>query len=532
MARIHRLFVCHSQPLLLVPQHAPAQILVRHRSPFASLQLAQDDGYEQQCRWCGVGGDLVGCDRCISSYCECCIKRNLGKKHLGKVKKTEDWACYSCDPTPTISLRWDNKKSDTVRTSPACIDTFAFELHSPHGLNWQISKKKPRGRAAKQEAKAQSTEAEADQVPTAAVEVADSQQLVHTKSGTTTESQVSKSIEELTEPEEGSSCWIDPALVKKMKVAELREELSARGLSTKGKKDALIDRLVAAMTSEPVQTASASASQAATELIDDDTDATEQAQPDSDAQAAAELIDDDTDATEQAQPDSDTQAAAELIDDDTDATEQAQPDSDAQAATAQDNPVVCITSEPADPVAAASPRRLHSTPRRPAPETQEQLSEDSPIELMSIGAQDAIAMDGRPSGLISPSQIGQAIEGHKFQSAAQPGVGRKRNLDALESELDAEVDSRCKMMVNNARAYGDALRTKFKSQLCLLRPGVRTMTLRDFAEAYGVGLEAQIMTDIRQRLAAEGWVEPQETANGAWTMELLQYFVCCRRAVI
>ena len=412
----------------------------------------------------------MGCDRCISSYCECCIKRNLGKKHLEKVKKTEDWACYSCDPTPTISLRWDNKKSDTVRTRPGCIETFASELHSPRGLNWQISKKKSRGRAAKKETNARTTEAEADQVPTATVEVADAQQLAHTESGTATESQISKSIEELTEPEQGSAIesWIDPALVKKMKVAELRDELSARGLSTKGKKDALIDRLVAATTSETVQSASAA-----------------------------------------------SQAAAELNDDDTDATEQVTPDSDAQAATTQVNPVACITSEPADPVAAASPRRLHSTPRRPAPETQEQLSEDSPIELMSIGAQDAIAMDGRPSGLISPSQIGQAIEGHKFQSAAQPRVGRKRNLDALESELDAEVDSRCKMMVNNARAYGDALRTKFKSQLCLLRPGVRTMTLRDFAEAYGVGLEAQIMTDIRRRLAAEGWVEPQENANGA-----------------
>lgn len=39
--RIHQFLVYHySQPLLfIVPQHAPAQTLVRHRSPFASLNL-------------------------------------------------------------------------------------------------------------------------------------------------------------------------------------------------------------------------------------------------------------------------------------------------------------------------------------------------------------------------------------------------------------------------------------------------------------------------------------------------------------
>ena len=60
-----------------------------------------------QCRWCGMGGDLVGCDGCISSYCEECIKSNLGKKHLDCVKKNDDWRCYSCDPSPTAELRWE-----------------------------------------------------------------------------------------------------------------------------------------------------------------------------------------------------------------------------------------------------------------------------------------------------------------------------------------------------------------------------------------------------------------------------------------
>lgn len=64
-----------------------------------------------QCRWCGVGGDLVGCDDCVSSYCESCIERNLGKEHLDKVKKSRSWSCCSCDLSAVTSMRWSNAKA-------------------------------------------------------------------------------------------------------------------------------------------------------------------------------------------------------------------------------------------------------------------------------------------------------------------------------------------------------------------------------------------------------------------------------------
>ena len=105
----------------VAPLHAPCTIAAAAASHLLPLlQLGQDDGYEVQCRWCGVGGDLVGCGRCVSSYCESCIEHNLGKKHLEQVKQTDDWCCYSCDPTPTLSLRWDNKKSGK-QGAPRCV---------------------------------------------------------------------------------------------------------------------------------------------------------------------------------------------------------------------------------------------------------------------------------------------------------------------------------------------------------------------------------------------------------------------------
>ena len=63
-----------------------------------------DDGYELQCRWCGVGGELVGCDNCPGSWCVDCITRNLGKETLEAVQADEDWHCFSCDPRPVAAL--------------------------------------------------------------------------------------------------------------------------------------------------------------------------------------------------------------------------------------------------------------------------------------------------------------------------------------------------------------------------------------------------------------------------------------------
>jgi hypothetical protein len=358
------------------------------------------------------------------------------------------------------------------------------------GLLWQVGKKKAKGRTTKK-SKARSAKAEAVPAPKADPEKAVAEEPALVAPAAVEENTTPASSEhfgkitgESSSPE-SSFPNLDAAQVKKMKVAQLRAELSARALSTKGKKDCLVERLLESIASDQ-----------------------EPAQPASDQQASTDAGDDTADA-EPAQPASDQQASTDASDDIVSA-----------APTARST-----TPEPADSAAVASPRRLHSTPKRPAPEKQEQQpAEDSPIELMSIGTQDTIAMDGRPSGLISPSQIGQAIQVHKSEPTTHQCAGRKRNLDALESELNAEVDSRCQLMLNNARAHGDALRTKFKTQLARLTKKNRTMTLREFAEAYGVGLEAQIMSDIRQRLAAEGWSEPQKNDIGAPCLLALSYF--------
>ena len=71
----------------------------------------QADGYEEQCRWCGVGGDLVGCDGCVSSFCQKCITRNLGKAHLKKVLSNDNWECYMCKPEDAAKAKWAPKST-------------------------------------------------------------------------------------------------------------------------------------------------------------------------------------------------------------------------------------------------------------------------------------------------------------------------------------------------------------------------------------------------------------------------------------
>lgn len=40
---------------------------------------------DEQCRWCGDGGDLLLCDSCNNAFCKGCIRRNLGRKELSEI---------------------------------------------------------------------------------------------------------------------------------------------------------------------------------------------------------------------------------------------------------------------------------------------------------------------------------------------------------------------------------------------------------------------------------------------------------------
>ena len=54
----------------------------------ASGEIAQDeDGMDEQCRWCGEGGRLTICDKCPRAFCKGCIMRNFGRASFTAVSK-------------------------------------------------------------------------------------------------------------------------------------------------------------------------------------------------------------------------------------------------------------------------------------------------------------------------------------------------------------------------------------------------------------------------------------------------------------
>lgn len=62
---------------------------------------------EIYCSLCGDGGDIVCCDYCDKSFCETCIARISGKKHLHYLLETEnsDFLCYLCDSSPVSKMQ-------------------------------------------------------------------------------------------------------------------------------------------------------------------------------------------------------------------------------------------------------------------------------------------------------------------------------------------------------------------------------------------------------------------------------------------
>lgn len=67
--------------------------------------LQDDDGHEDECRWCGQGGDVLCCETCDKVFCCPCIKRNFGDEVFDQIADSEDWKCFFCNKQPLHDLR-------------------------------------------------------------------------------------------------------------------------------------------------------------------------------------------------------------------------------------------------------------------------------------------------------------------------------------------------------------------------------------------------------------------------------------------
>ncbi|OON13512.1 putative septum site-determining protein MinC, partial [Opisthorchis viverrini] len=84
---------------------------------YARQSFKQDgEGHDENCRWCGDGGDLICCDTCSNAFCKRCIKRNLGRSALSELEALGDddvWKCVVCDPSPIRRLQ--NQCSEVMK---------------------------------------------------------------------------------------------------------------------------------------------------------------------------------------------------------------------------------------------------------------------------------------------------------------------------------------------------------------------------------------------------------------------------------
>ncbi|KAI5624751.1 transcriptional regulator ATRX [Silurus asotus] len=73
---------------------------------YMSDDISKDeDGMDEQCRWCAEGGNLMCCDYCSNAFCKTCILRNLGRKELSGIMNDDDkWRCFVCHPEPLQDL--------------------------------------------------------------------------------------------------------------------------------------------------------------------------------------------------------------------------------------------------------------------------------------------------------------------------------------------------------------------------------------------------------------------------------------------
>lgn len=72
---------------------------------YQSAPFSKDtNGAEEECSWCGNGGDVVMCDFCDKVFCQSCIRSTFGEKELKTILSETEWACFCCNPEPLKPL--------------------------------------------------------------------------------------------------------------------------------------------------------------------------------------------------------------------------------------------------------------------------------------------------------------------------------------------------------------------------------------------------------------------------------------------
>lgn len=83
------------------------------------------DGHEDECRWCGQGGDVLCCETCDKVFCSPCISRNLGEEEYNRIGKSRDWRCFFCNKQPLHNLRLQYQAvRDALKAQQADTDDY------------------------------------------------------------------------------------------------------------------------------------------------------------------------------------------------------------------------------------------------------------------------------------------------------------------------------------------------------------------------------------------------------------------------
>ena len=84
-----------------------------------------EQGYDELCRWCAEGGEIVCCDNCTRAFCTECIEGNFGKEECDVITNQDHWKCYVCNPDPlkVFQVDEDKDKSKSKQTEVGKIQT-------------------------------------------------------------------------------------------------------------------------------------------------------------------------------------------------------------------------------------------------------------------------------------------------------------------------------------------------------------------------------------------------------------------------